>query len=484
MTWMERNRLHGIYPISGKHCVSFCKNVILGEWVLYKSLRTSKAWKRVKRKIELSENATAIPNGNGRPFLSLGIKNFRFLLTGTILSNAAQWIQQVTLSWLVYHLTGSGTLLGSINFVRSLASFGMIPAAGLLVDRMQRRKLMLLTNGWLFIITFCLGMILILGYSRVSYLFIYAFLGGMTQTIDMSLRQVVVFDLVPRWMTPNAVAIIQTGWSLMRSFGPGIGGLLILWFGPGGNFLIQACAYCLINITITRIQFPVRHIESTRNSALENIREGMQYIIKERITMTFMFIGFLLPIFIIPIFSILPAIYAADVFKGGADVLGYLMSSVGVGGIAGGVVTASLGRVERRGILQLAALFMVSLMLIVFAFCETLWIALLMLAVAGFFEMIFLTTNQTLLQLSIPDEIRGRITSIINLNAVLFPLGGMVAGMGSDYFHGPKVITVIMAGTAAVISLLILLFSPIVRQYRLSEAISRNPLTSFGNEGD
>ena len=425
-----------------------------------------------------------VPDGDGGAFALLRLKNFRYLLTGTLLSNAGQWIQQVTLSWLVYHLTGSGAMLGSINLVRSVSSFFMIPAAGILVDRQPRRRLMLMTNGWLLFITFGLGVLLCLGYSHISYLFIFAFLGGMAQTVDMSLRQVVVFDLVPRWMTPNAVAIIQTGWSLMRSFGPGVGGVLILWFGPGGNFLIQAAAYCLITLTITRIQFPPRNITVDQNSVFGNIAEGIRYIRRDPYTRTFMLIGFVLPLFIIPIFVILPPIYAADVFHGGADILGYLMSSVGVGGIAGGLVTTSLKRVERRGILQLASLFMLSLMLIAFALSKTFAVALVFLMLAGFFEMIFLTTNQTLLQLSIPDSIRGRITSIVNLNAVLSPMGGIVAGLGSDFFHGPRIITIIMAGFAAGIAVMVYCVSPNVRNYRLSEAISNKPVAASDEAGN
>ncbi|MFC1920990.1 MFS transporter [Chloroflexota bacterium] len=404
-------------------------------------------------------------------FISLRIRNFRFLLTGTVLSNAAQWIQQVTLSWLVYDITGSGTILGTMNFVRSVASLGMIPVAGVLIDRINRRLLMVMTNGWLFLITLGLGIILILDLSHLSHLFIFAFLGGLTQTIDGTLRQVMVFDLVPRSYAPNAVALIQTGWSLMRSFGPGIGGFLIIWFGPGGNFLVQAGAYALIAISIMQIQFPTRTLSGVRSSPLQNIREGVAYLAKSRTTRTFMLMGFVLPLFIVPIFGILPPIYAKDVFHGGADTLGLLLSSIGVGGIAGGVVTASLGRVERRGLVQLASLFMLSLTLIAFAFCTTLWAALIVFALAGFFEVIFLITNQTLLQLSIPDELRGRITSVVNLNAALSPLGGLIAGSGSDLFGGPKVITIILGGAVACSAVFVFFASSTIRNYRLSQAM-------------
>ncbi|MEK7354756.1 MAG: MFS transporter [Chloroflexota bacterium] len=414
---------------------------------------------------------SAAPVDNFGPFASLHIRNFRLLLTGSVLSNAGQWIQQITLSWLVYDLTGSGAILGSINVVRSASSLGMIPVTGVLIDRVNRRKLMLLTNTWLFIISLVLGIILLFDRSHIWYLFVFAFLGGLAQTIDQSIRQVIIFDLVPRAATPNAVAIIQTGWSLMRSFGPGIGGFLILWFGPGGNFLVQAGAYALITITIMQIQFPARKSDAVRSSALQNIREGIRYVVKERVIRTFMMMGFILPLFIIPIFSVLPPIYAAKVFHGGPEVLGLLLSFVGVGGILGGVVVASLGRAERRGLIQLASLFLTSLSLIGFAFSTRLPVALTLMAVAGFFEMIFLTTNQTLLQLSIPDDLRGRVTSVLNLNAALSPLGGLMAGVGSDLLGGPKMITIVLGSIAAATAVFVFLGSPTVRNYRLSQAI-------------
>ena len=94
------------------------------------------------------------------------------------------------------------------------------------------------------------------------------------------------------------------------------------------------------------------------------------------------------------------------------------------------------------------------------------------LIIAGFFEIVFLITNQTMLQLSIPDNLRGRITSVVNLNTVLMPLGGLIAGIGSDLFGGPKMITITMASIAAAIAVIVLVLSPTVRNYRLSRAIA------------
>jgi len=420
---------------------------------------------------EMKEGGHA-PAGKIGAFASFGIPNFRLLLTGTTLTNAAQWIQQITLSWLVYDLTGSGAMLGVVSLLRALASLAMIPAAGIMIDRFSRRKLLLIINGWLFAISFALGVMLIAGYTRIFPLFVFSFLGGMAQTVDMSLRQVLVFDMVPRPLAPNAVALVQTGWSLMRLLGPAMGGTLIVWVGPGGNFLIQACAYVLVAITIMQIKFPERKSAVKGVSTLEGLREGVRYIMKERVIKSFMMMGLALPLLIIPIFDVLPPIYAVRVFgDGSGKVLGFLMASVGIGGIAGGVFTASLGHLERRGILQLAVLFLLSLSLAGFAFTRTLSVALPLLGLAGFFEMIFLTTNQTLVQLAIPNSLRGRITSVVNLNLALMPLGGLIAGFGSDLLGGPARITVILAGAGAVIPFILFLFSSTIRNYRLSRAI-------------
>jgi MFS family permease len=407
-------------------------------------------------------------------FSALRLRDFRLLLTGTTLSNAAQWIQQVTMGWLVYDLTGSGTALGTINLVRSVATLGLTPVAGVAIDRVGRRTLMLATQAWLFAITVGLGSLLLAGRAGVWSLFVFAFLGGAAQSLDMPLRQTTTFDLVPRALAPNAVALVQTGWSVMRSLGPALGGALILWFGPAGNFLVQAGAHALIAATITRIRFPSRPPHAPGGprfaGALQNLGAGLSYVIGQRTTRTFVMMGWVLPLFIIPTFSALPPIYAKDVFHGGPDTLGLLMSAVGLGGIAGGVFTASLGHFERRGLVQLAALLGTSLALIAFALSPSLAVALPLLSVAGAFEMVYLTTNQTLLQLSIPDEMRGRVTSIVSLNMAMSPIGAFFAGAGADLF-GPRAITVVISGIAAAIAVAVYLGSRTVREYRLSHAI-------------
>src|SRR5687768_16685547 len=176
-------------------------------------------------------------------------------------------------------------------------------------------------------------------------------MGGAAQAFDMPLRQTATFDLVPRALAPNAVALVQTGWSLMRSIGPTVGGVLILLFGPAGNFFVQATAHALIALSISRIAFPARPAAAapSGSGAFANLGAGIAYVARQRTTRTFVLMGWVLPILIIPTFSALPPIYAKDVFRGGPEVLGLLMSSVAIGVIAGRLFTGPLLPYERRG---------------------------------------------------------------------------------------------------------------------------------------
>lgn len=177
------------------------------------------------------------------------------------------------------------------------------------------------------------------------------------------------------------------------------------------------------------------------------------------------------PIFIIAIFSALPPIYAKDVYDDRPAKLEILISAIGIGGFIGGLITASLKKVERRGVMLLLSLLQFSLSLIGFAFSTKFWIGFTCLILAGFFEMIYITTNMTLIQLSVPDEIRGQVNGIVSLRSGLVPVGAFIAGFGSDLF-GPRAVTIVLAGISGIIAIIVLFTSTTFRDYRLNEALS------------
>jgi MFS family permease len=427
----------------------------------------------------MSQSQTRTTQDNGTEFEPaaqkgtfdvLRIPSFAWYLTGTTLTNAAQWIQNVTLSWLVYDLTSSGALLGTLNLVRSIATVGLAPVAGVAIDRFPRRRLLYATSIWLCSISFAFGLVLLVNPTFVWPLFLFSFLGGVGQALSMPLRQTVVFSITPRALTPNAVAFVQTGWAIMRSIGPAIGGFLILWVGPAENFFVQAGAYALVTFTIVKLHMPYEKQDVANDKSRTSFREGWAYIASNPTTRAFLLISLLLPLFIIPNFETLQPIYAKDIFEGGPDTLGMLLSAIGIGGIAGGFVTASLQKMERRGVLQLASLLLLSLSLIAFAMTTELWMGFGCLVLAGFCEIIFITTNMTLLQLSIPGSLRGRVTGIASLRSGLAPVGAFIAGVGADLV-GPKMMTIIFGSIIGTIAMIVFVASPSIREYRLSQAI-------------
>jgi MFS transporter, DHA1 family, staphyloferrin A biosynthesis exporter len=403
-------------------------------------------------------------------FSVLAQVDFRWLFLGNILANAAQWIQGVTMSWIVYEWTSSGTLLGSLNLVSTFATLGLAPLAGVAIDRISRRRLMLFTNTWFLAINLALGLTLLSGLTRVWPLFLFTLLGGMALAIDQPLRQTVLFTLVPRKLAPNAVALLQTGWATMRTLGPTIGGALLLWIGPGGNFLVQAGAFALIIWTVLYLVFPPMPEAEPKTATFSNLKRGLGYVMGDANTRTFFLMGWILSLFTIPIFVVMPAIYASDIFQGGPEVLGYLLSAIGVGGVVAGLVVVSLKRVDRRGLVGVAGLLGLSLSLAGFAMSANLWLSLLLLALAGFCEMVFIITNQTLLQLSIPDELRGRVNGIITLSNGLVPIGSLIAGAGADWL-GPRLTTLLLSAAASLVSLVALFTSRTLREYRLSRGL-------------
>ncbi len=408
------------------------------------------------------------PARGGGTFHALSFRSFRLLWIGTVFGSAGMWVQQATLSWIVYDWTGSGTLLGAIGLARAIPMLLLQPLAGVATDRMDRKALILGSQIAMLLFALALGIGLAFDRVEIWHLFVFTVLSGIAQAINMPVRQTVVFDLVPRHVVPNAVAINSAGFNFTRALGPSVAGYLIVWFGPAGNFFVQSAAYLGLVVSVMMIAFPPSQASGAGARVLSNLAEGFAYVAHDRIARILVLLGLVPPLLLIPCFMTLTPMFAEDVYNSGPKGLGYLLSAVGVGGVAGALFTASLGRYDRRGLLQLGSLFGMGVAVMGFAFAPSMYVALPLLAGAGFFEMMYMSTNQAVLQLSVPDRMRGRVTSILMLNMTLMPMSGQVAGSIADLIGAPAV-TAILAGLSLGVALVITLFVPSVRRLRLSQ---------------
>ena len=378
-------------------------------------------------------------SGGISTFRSLKYPDYRITWFGNLFSSSGQWIQQVTLGWLAYDMTGSGFLLGAINGFRALPLLFLGPFGGVAADRFDRKKLMLLTQTFLMVTALAMGLIIAVGELKVWHLFAFTLMTGVAWAFNMPVRQSVIPNLVPKADLMNAMALNSAGFNLTRIVGPTAAGVLIAELGPADNFFLQAGAYFVVAMSVLKLTIPDARRSNTA-SVRENLAEGARYVFGNQTMRTLMMLALVPVVVALPYFTIMP-IFAQDVLNKGEVGFGLLLSAPGIGAVIGTLTIASLSGIERKGPLLLGAVFTLGIMLILFSLSRSFWLSFGLLIIIGAVQMTYMTTNQTLLQLIIPDELRGRVMGIYMLNQGLLPFGALFAGGLSDLIGAPLAVT-------------------------------------------
>lgn len=397
--------------------------------------------------------------------------NYRLLWIGDLFTAGAQWMQQVTVSWVVYILTGSSGVVGSVNLMRAVATLTCSMPAGSATDRLGCNRVIAWSQVLMLLATAVIGVDVSRGTIQVWHLFAFMLVVSIAQTFNMPARQAFVFDLVPRRAIPNAVALSWLAFSVARALGTMVGGSLVKIVGPATNFYLQAIAYGTVLASVLLIRTGPRPPAPPRRPFLTSMGEGWAFALRDPQLRLLVMMSAISPALIIPLHSALLPVFAKQVFAGDSGTFGLLAGSIGVGGLLGGVLTASLNRIDRRGLMQLVSL-------LIFAFSETtfsvlaplthsLWICVPFLVIAGVFETVYTTTNTSVMQLLAPEHMRGSIASVLQLTFLVMPIGALAAGIGADRFGAPIVGTIITA-LAGSIGIAIFMLSPRMRALRLS----------------
>lgn len=377
------------------------------------------------------------------------------------------WIQAATLSWLAYDITGSSTMVGAILAVRVIPLLSLAPLSGVAADRYDRRRL-LQSAQWLSAgSVFVFGVLLAFGLVQTWMLFAFTIILGAGNVIDRPSRHSTVFDVVPREIVPKAVAYNVMGNSSMRVLGPAIAGFLIAAIGAAGNFFIQGALYLASGLLAYLVIFPPKKPKETTISAWGELMEGFRYVARDRTTRMLMSITAIQYFLLVPVFNTLFPVYAKDIFKVGPEGLGLMFTFVGVGGVIGAATAGALMRYDRIGLIQTGAMLVYCAALVGIAFSPGFYVALAMCALAGAAEMVNSVNNQTMLQMSAPPEMRGRVVSLIQLNPALIASGSLIAGTLGDVIGAPGACIAVSAVSAFLI-LAMLFASPFLRSMRLS----------------
>lgn len=362
---------------------------------------------------------------------ALQSRNYRLYFIGQGLSLTGTWVTQIATVWLVYHLTQSPLMLGLASFTTQLPNLLLAPFGGVLVDRWNHRKTLLVTQTLAMLQSFALAALALSGQIQVWQIFGLAFLQGLINAVDIPARQAIVPELVEQKATlMNAIALNSSMVTSAKLIGPAIGGLVIGAVGAGYCFLIDGFSYAAVLLCLLAMRIPAIHREKTAlnpASVWQNLLEGVHYILASApiralllLVAAVSFLG-LSPTVVLPI-------YAAELGQG-AQVLGLLMAAPGVGALLGAVILTRRREIKGLGRWVAFSPMLLGASMIGFAYSRELWLSVLMLVLIGLGTLLQSACSNTIVQSLVADDKRGRVMSFYMVAFLgMMALGNLVTG--------------------------------------------------------
>ncbi len=360
---------------------------------------------------------------------SLRHRNYRNYVTGQLFSLTGTQLATVAQSWLVYQITQSSLMLGMVHFAMLTPILLFSLFGGLLADHFCRRRLLLLSQGGAMMLGLLLAALTLGGWLQLWHLFTIAFLIGVTQSIDMPVRQSFLADLVPRDQLANAVGLNSAVFNTARFIGPAVAGLLLLRWEPGVLFLLNGFSYLYLLYILWRM-VPSTPITTPQHSGgrMAALRAGLSYAWEDQaIRPALIHVG-MVSMMGTALVVLMP-VFATQRFGGDAETLGWLLSAAGAGSLLGAITLAHKGghadlptRIGWGGVVG-------ALSLALFAWSQILVLSLLLLLLAGFAITTVVATTNAYIQLQVDDQMRGRLMSIFSTIFVgMAPVGSLSSG--------------------------------------------------------
>lgn len=391
----------------------------------------------------------------GGTFSALRHRDFRLLWLGLVVSNVGSWMQMVAQGWLVYLLTDSPFYLGLVGFMRAIPVFSLSLFAGVVADRFDRRRVLLLTQAASMLLSLALATLVALGVVAVWHVLVIAFLSAAVFSFDTPSRQSLIPDLVGREDLVNAIGLQSAAFNLAGVIGPALAAVVIDNFGIAATFYLNSASFLAVLAALLAMspRGPGARIQG--QSLVRNLLEGLNFVRREPAILGLVVILMALSLLGRPYIQLLP-VFARDVLAVGAGGLGALNALSGVGALLGALAVATLGSFRRRGLVLEAAVVVFAVALVAFAGSTTYALSLLLSMVLGFTTTFYQASSNTMLQIQSPPALRGRVVSIYTLIMMGFmPLGSMVLGSLGELFGVPLTLAaagLIVLAVAVVVS--------------------------------
>ncbi len=368
----------------------------------------------------------------------LAYRNYRLLWCGNFFANSAQWLQLLSVGWLVRDLSEGSTVAGllvvTVGGINTLPGLITGPWGGVLSDRFDRRKLVITLQIIMAALAFSFALLVLSDLVTVWHAYLYVLLAGICHSVSQPMRQALIAATVPREMLGNAFAANVLTITGTRIFGPFIGGILIVGLGYFWNFTMEAGLYLANVLMLWPMQTPYYRPGEARQrgNALANMVEGLQYIWSgERAIFQMMLLSIIPNIILHPAWFLFP-VFTTDVLMREANVGGYLLAVTGVGGFLAALFMASFGFVFDKGKVVLGAAVASSIACLLFAYSHWMALAFIVIAAMAFSQAVFRTTRGTLIQTLAPDRLRGRLTSLQSFDRGFLVVASLAVGALSD----------------------------------------------------
>jgi len=374
--------------------------------------------------------------------------NYRLFFGGQLISLIGTWMQSVAQSWLIYRLTHSALLLGAVGFAGQIPIFFIAPVGGHLADRVDRRRIIIVTQSCAMILAFILAALTLSGRVREWHIIVLAALLGIVNAFDMPARQAFIVQMVEREDLMNAIALNSSMFNGARVVGPAVAGILVAAIGEGWCFFANAVSYIAVLAGLFMMTTPRFVPKAMATSALQNIVEGLRFVANTAPIRALLLLLALVSFTGMP-YAVLMPVFADRVLHAGARGLGILMGASGVGALAGSIMLALRSTVRGLGTWVAVSCTIFGATLIAFGLSRALWLSVAILVPLGAAMMVQMSSSNTLIQSMVPDELRGRVMAAYTMMFMgMGPLGSLAGGTVADRVGAP---IAVMAGGAITI---------------------------------
>lgn len=401
---------------------------------------------------------------SGRAFGALRYRDFRLFWGGAVISHVGGWMQQVAQGWLIYDLTGSAFLVGLNGLFQSIPFVLMSFYAGTVIDRVDRRKLLIWVEAASMAIVVLVGLLIVTGLVQVWHIYASGIAQALVGAFESPARSSLLPHLVPRADLMTAISLQSIQRKGAQIIGPALGGIFVARFGVAGAYFVHAGAFVVLVACLLLMRSTNPASARSAQQPLQAIAEGLRYVRAESVIGTLIVVEIFLSIF--TSFQPMMVVFARKVFDVGPEGLGFLQSAVGFGSVVGSVGLAAAGDIRHKGRLLMVTGLVYCAALVGFAFSPGFLLAMGILAFIGAMDIIFGATRQTIIQLLTPDVMLGRVMSLSAISMRgLGPFGGFQAGTLTSLLGSVQLATAVGAAICLVVLGVAGLRSPMVRAF-------------------